>query len=731
MKKVLALILVLAMSFSMLVACGDKEPADTSKDTSKVESGETTGDASTETADDKNKVVVGNVTELAGDFRFPGWGGSSAGAADQDVNGLTAGYATMETNQSGVYVWNNTVVKSHTEEEVDGNLVVTIEINPGLKFSDGTEVKAVNYLAYVLAFSTVVAEAAEHTALAGQTFVGFDTFKAYTGAVAEETTADETADESADAAAVVATKEFAGVRLLGDYKFSLTVDGAKGFYPYYFANTYGAIAPYDLTQIFGEGVEIKDDGNGCYLEGNWYEMSGDTYAKKAHIEAARYDVSKYPFSGPYVIKEWDEGTKQVTLELNPNFAGNFEGQKPSIKTIVYVKIVQDTQLDQFKTGQVDILSGITGGAETKAALAVVEADKEKFKETHYQRAGYGKVQFDCDFGPTQFASVRKAITYVLDTNDFAQAYTGGYGTVVYGPYSPDFSMWQAVKDSIELVDYSYSVENAKNELIADGWVYNSKGEDFVEGQTGVDAVRYKKLTAEQAAALDGVNKTYASVENTDGIEYKTVEINGEFYMPLVINWFGTTNNDVTDMLAAKLVGTEDVKAIGMVVRSTVGDFDPLLGEIYREPTYGYSGTPRYGMFNLATGWNSSVYDYSFNWSLDPAYFGYSTNKLYDEYDVAFPYDQTAEKLSYEEAMTASGGKLGMDYLSMAMVYNATTEEEYNQWWEAYIERWNQLMPDIPLYSNFYFDIYNAKIQNFKTGPFWSPVDALLYCTIAA
>ena len=64
-----------------------------------------------------------------------------------------------------------------------------------------------------------------------------------------------------------------------------------------------------------------------------------------------------------------------------------------------------------------------------------------------------------------------------------------------------------------------------------------------------------------------------------------------------------------------------------------------------------------------------------------------------------------------------------------MVYNATTEEEYNKWWQGYIERWNELMPDIPLYSNYYYDIYNAKIQNFKTSPFWSPVDALLYSTI--
>lgn len=722
-KRILSLVLALVMLTLCFAGCsgtqgnGDNTGADTSADTGVV-SGEK----------NENKVIVGSTTELAGDFRWPGFGGSSAGAADQDINGLITGYSTMATNQGGAYVWDNTVVKSHTEEENEnGDLVITVEINPGLLFSDGTEVKAVNYLAYVLAFSSPVSVNAGHTGRSGQAMVGFESFAAYCG--------EDVEFEEAEGA-VVPTKEFSGVRLLGDYTFSLTISSEAGYYPYYFANTYGAVTPYPLDLVLGEGVEIKDDGNGAYLTEAWYTKGADstaealTYEKSAHLSAARYDVTKYAFSGPYVVSEWDEGTKECTLTLNPNYAGNFEGQKPSIETIVYVKIVAETQLDQFKSGAVDILSGITGGDDTQAALAAVDESNGKFAEVHYQRAGYGKVQFECDFGPTMFESTRKAIAYVLNTADFAQAFTGGYGTVVYGPYSPDFDMWTAVEDTIELTEYAYSVENAKQALIDGGWIYNSKGEEFVEGQTGVDAVRYKKLTAEEAEATNGVNKTYASVANTDGVEYKTVKIGDDYYMPLVINWFGTTPNNVTDMLAARLVGTDDVTALGMVVRSVTGDFDKLQGEIYREESYGYGGTPTYGMVNLATGWNSAVYDYAYNWSLDPVYFGYSSNKLFDEYDVAFPYDITAEKLTYAEAMEASGGKLGMDYLSMAMVYNAKTVEEYNEWWEAYIERWNSLLPDIPLYSNYYFDIYNAKIQNFETSPFWGPTDALLYCTIA-
>ena len=661
------------------------------------------------------RVILGNITELSGDFRWPGFGGSSAGAADQDITWLTVGYGTMEIDQSGAYQWNKTAVKSHNEtENDDGTYTIDIVLNEGLKFSDGSAITAKNYVAGILSFSSPVSVAAGHSGMSGQAFVGYSEFRAYTGADAPEE----------------AKKEFSGVRLLGEYEFSLTV--SSDYYPYYFAYTYGAVNPDFLALVLGEGVDVKDDGNGCYLTDNFYAMTeGEdaTYVKAEEIKANRYDTTKYPYSGPYTISKWDEGNSEATLLANPEFQGNFEGVKPTIETIVYRLLVQETQLDQLKKGEVDVLSAITGGNDTKAALAVV--DGTNFSEVHYQRAGYGKIEFECDFGPTMFASVRQAITYALNRTEFCQTFTGGYGVVVDGPYSPDFAMWKAVKDDINLIDYSYSVANAEKALVEGGWIYNSKGEDFVPGQTGVDAVRYKKLTAEEAEACGGVNKTYASVNNTDGVTYKTVKIGDDYYMPLAINWFGTTPNDVTDLLNTMLANSKDVADLGMVIRATVGDFTQLLGEIYRDASYGYAGTPTFGMFNLATGWNTSVYDYAFNWSLDEAYFGYSANKLYDEYDVAFPYDITAEKLSLEDAMAKSGGKLGMNYLSMGMVYNAKTEDEYNAWWEAYIERWNQLMPDIPLYSNMYYDVFNAKITGFVTSPFFGMARAIIYADVKA
>lgn len=708
MKKFLALLLALAMIAS-LAACGSNTDAPAT--TAATEAPATEAPATAPSV--PNRAILGSSTELSGDFRWPGFGGSSAGASDQDINRLTAGYSTMETNQGGAYVWNETVVKSHNEtENEDGTYTVAIELNEGLTFSDGSPITAANYVAGILAFSTQVSVGAGHSGKSGQYFVGYNDFYAYTG---EEGTG---------------SKVFTGVRMLDDYSFSLTV--SSDFYPYYFAYTYSAVSPDYLGLVLGEGVEVKDDGEGCYLSDSFYEKNGDEYVKAAEIAANRYDVTKYPFSGPYVISNWDASTKECTMTINPEFKGNFEGQTPSIETIVYVKIIEETQLDQLKTGGVDVLSGITGGDSTKAALEIV--DGENFAEVHYQRAGYGKIQFECDFGPTMFPEVRQAIAYLLNRTEFCQAFTGGYGVVVDGPYSPDFDMWRAVEDDIELIDYTFSPDNAKKVLEEGGWIYNSKGEPFVEGAGGVDSVRYKKLTEEEANALDiygndAGNKTFKSVANTDNITYETVEINGEYYMPLAINWFGSTPNPVTDLLSTTLANSSDLASVGMVIRATAGDFTTLLGNIYRDPSMGYAGTPIYGMLNLATGWNSAVYDYSLNWSSDPSWGDYSSNKVKDPYDAAFPYDRAAEKLTYEEAMAASDGKLGMDYLSMAMVYNATTEDEYNQWWMAYIERWNQLLPDIPLYSNYYYDVYNANIENFVTSPFFGPANAILYANI--
>lgn len=55
---------------------------------------------------------------------------------------------------------------------------------------------------------------------------------------------------------------------------------------------------------------------------------------------------------------------------------------------------------------------------------------------------------------------------------------------------------------------------------------------------------------------------------------------------------------------------------------------------------------------------------------------------------------------------------------MAMVYKTeettdeypTSDDVYAAWWRLYMQRWNYLLPEVPLYGNEYYDLYNTKIK---------------------
>lgn len=734
MKKLPALALAAVMLLS-LAACGGDMPSGssgTAADGTSIAFSASSGLASapepaeTEGDENENKIILGDSGILNasgkyfGNFRYPGLGSNHAGTVDPQIWTLTAGYAVMETDQSGAYQWNATVVKDHfmTENE-DGAATFHVEINRGLTYSDGTPITVKDYLARLMAFSTQAAVEAGASGQEGRRLAGFHSYHAYVGD-----------NDGEDVDGVTASKVFSGVRMLDNYTYELTV--SSDCYPYYFAYTYAVLQPDVPAMWLGEGVDILDDGEGCYLSDAFYEKNGSSFKVARTIAVNCYDTTRFPFSGPYRITEFDKDSLRVIMQINPAYKGNFEGQVPSIETIEFVPFTDEvavtdgTHADQLQRGGVDVLPAVTG-SKINAALEL--ADSGDFAAVPYQRAGYAKLDIACDFGPTMFPEVRRALAHLLDREAFCQRFLGGYGVVMDAPYSPDSAMWQAVGDDINLIHYDYSPDTAKKLLEDGGWIYNSKGEPYEEGAEGVDAVRYKRLTAEEASVLDGVNKTYAVAANVGRVTYQTVEIGGEYYLPLAISWLGTERSAATDMLTMMMAGSPDVAAAGMAVRATVSGHKALLGNMYRQPEKGYKGVPVYNMFSIAADWPSSVYDASYCWSLDPAYAAYSSNRLYDEYDAAFPYDPSGEKLTYAKAMEASGGRLGVDYLSMAMVYNATTEAEYNQWWKGYIERWNELLPDIPLYSNLYYYVYNAKLENFKLTPFFGQERAILYANI--
>ncbi len=554
---------------------------------------------------DENAVILGSHTELSGAFRNAAFGKSSAGSADLDIQNLTSGYATVVTDAGGGYRWAEEEILRRHEEKVneDGTRTFTMEIAPDLRFSNGDPIKAENYLIALAVGSSKVMREAGGGDAAGMTLVGYEEFNGYEGE-GEPT-------------------PFKGARLLGDYTFSVTVK--KEYADYYYAISYGAFTPVS-TSLYGGRYALKDDGQGIYLEKGFYQrgekngVSSYLMAEEITRNLSNLSAAAFPYSGPYYVESYDAATRVATLKRNENYKGDHRG-KPSIDRISYVKIIGETQLDQLKKGRVDVLASITGGEETKGALALV--DGVNFKETHYDRAGYGKLAFRCDFGPTQFAEVRRAVMHTIDREEFAQVFTGGYGSVVYAPYHAGSATYHAVKDSLKLNRYAYSVQLAKEELARGGWIYDGKGNPYQEGV----GVRYKKLTGYEKSYN---NLTFASTDN----KYKTVKVDGEYYMPLVINWMGTQPNTVTDQLITAWQNNDNAgKNIGAYITYASADMNSALyGEYCQMPSYGFTRA-KYGAVNFATGFSGAAYDQSFSWTIDPQKFdNYSMNYLKDEAD---------------------------------------------------------------------------------------------------
>ena len=606
-----------------------------------------------------NQIIYGSTTELNGDLGNAWWGNN---ATDATVRELINDYSVITTDQGGELVENQSVTTGVTSVvNEDGTKTFTVGIKDGLKYNNGEPITAADFVAYALvAYSPALKEAG-----------GKVTANSVKGALEYQNGE---------------VNYISGIRLLDDHTYSITInkddptDPDTHFLPYYFDATYASLSPLYLPMYASAALTVKDDGEGVYLDG------GSLVASE--LDASRTIYEGRVSAGPYQLESLDLGSLTATLTINPNYAGNFEGQKPSVEKILIVKAVQETMMDQLETGAIDFLSALTDGSEVQRALDM--EDTGNFKTVHYERNGYGAIFFQCDFGPTQFPEVRHAVAYLLDRNEFANTFCQGFGSVVDGPYGLAMWMYKDAKDTLAstLNSYTYSVESAVNELKDGGWTLNADGTDYVDGS---GLVRYKEVTPEEAGDY-AFNVTLAD---------------GRILMPLHIEWSCSEGNSVSELIAVMLANGDQTKEAGMEINRNEMSFADLLNYYYRDssvdPKY---GVKTYGMYNLATNF-TALYDQSYSYTVDP-------ELLAMGYNTFFSVDNPL-----------------LDQLSMDMVYGveAGDDKAYLDTWVAFIQEWNRYLPAVPLYSNVYYDAMNAKINNLECNSLFDFQKAVVYATV--
>lgn len=630
MRKLLCAALAVVMVFA-LVACGQQNVvSNSSSEGTQAAAEATAAPEAGKPTEPTGQLVIGTTTDLENDFYDTSF---SNAATNYKLYDLIHGYGTVVSDKEGAWIYDPTVVASHEEvENEDGTKTYTVTINDGLVWSDGTPITAKNYVFQLLLESSPEMNQVDgYPSQAGYPLVGYDEY--FAGE----------------------TENFAGVHLVDDMTYSVTVKAEE--LPYHYDITYALAMPRPMHVIAPE-CDVVDAPEGATITG---DFTAELLQKTINDSKTGYRYNPSVVCGPYLFESYDIASRQGTLVVNPNYAGDYRGVKPMIEKIVVKTVKSDTMINELASGSVDLLFQSSGADTINAGLDLVDQGKAQYST--FFRNGYGKVQFDCSQFPTDSENVRKAIAYCLDRNEFARQYSGGYAAVVHAYYGLAQWEYQESKDWIDqnLNTYEKNIEEAKKLLEEDGWNKNADGSDY--SGTGT---RYKEV--------DGQLK------------------------PLVIEWANTDGNPVSELLATML--PEAMAEAGMELKATTMDFPTLLSGI------DHTSDKIYNMYNLATGFAlaSSPWYY---YSTDPVWMqaGYNSNWIVDEELAAAA--EVLKPIAYED------------------------DEAWLAAWQNFIDVWNDKMPDIPLYSDEYYDFYSNKLHGWESTSVWEWSRAVLDAWVEA
>lgn len=468
-----------------------------------------------------SKLVVGTL-EMNGDFVE----GITNNSYDKDVRDLIHGYNPVVVDADGVLQWQTQVLAEEPKavENEDGTKTYTVKIKNDLKWNDGEAITAKDYVISYLARSSK-----EWTAIGGSgqatDLVGFEAY-----------------NEGK-------TEEFEAIKLIDDYTFSATIKAEK--LPYYWDKSFVWVYPMPV-HVIAKDVEFKTGEKGGVAIAKEDMANIATYIKDEYVKNPTVTCGAYKF-----ISFQD---KQVSLEKNENFIGDYRGELPKIDQIVIKTVNADKDVDTLIAGEVDIVNGVVEGEKIEKA----EAD-DNIQTSVYARNGYGNMPIATYYGATKEVEVRHALAYLVDTTKIATAAMGSYGLPCYSDYGAAQKVYVDNKEWVNenLNKYAYSVENANAELDKSSYRFEA------DGKTPFDAAKASE-------------------------DYLRYNEKGEV---LTISHCGSENNAITDNIKTQLL--ENAPKAGVKYESTITDFASLLDAYYAKGT----GDVTYNVYNMATGYS--------------------------------------------------------------------------------------------------------------------------------
>lgn len=698
------------------------------------------------------ELIVGHPTITKGDFFTELFGNDTA---DIDVRALIHGYNLVNWDQNqGTYVFDPSVVETIGPVEVDemGNHTYKMILCDDLYYSDGTPITAWDY-----AFSLLLMMSPEIEEIGGKIYraehlLGYDDYIATRKKIlaGEELTDDD-------------VRSLSGVEVHSDHELWFHLDGE--FLPYFFETGLLLTVPYPIN-VIAPGCKVYDDGFGVYL-GNADQnvqkpvFTPELLQKTILDPETGYNSHPSVVSGPYTLVSWDEATGEGHYEINPYFKGawmhnNLPGPdysgpanyvqvmdvdnetpkldangdeiwlvKPTIEKIKFVVADNDTLIQQLADGELHLVNKVTYGP---TILEGIQRSGEGIRSTPYPRIGLSFLTFTYDWPTVHDKEVRQAIAWCMDRDLLGALYCGSaeggqtFATRVDGYYGIEqweyllltgqlsypvnfldqvtlpqvltkdgeeedltkkyknryvetqedyekaVAAWGALADEWKdkLTVYTVDLNKAKKLLEKADWTLNRNGDPF---QEGVDDVRCKKMDDGSIVALD-LKMMYPAGNHMAELMQTAVRTGNE-----------TLPEDAVEVQANTSSFVENLASVGIKLELVPEPMEELLKSYYRQKERTTD------MIYLAT---------NFHVIVDPS-ITYSTDNTKNHEIWNNTYSDDEELWIDAKAMRRTEPGDVFEYVSK---------------WVTFQERYNEVLPTIPIYSNIYFDFFNEYLQNY-------------------
>ena len=690
------------------------------------------GETPLEEVEFPEELKVGHPTITKGDFFTEMFGNDTA---DIDVRALLHGYNLVNWDQNqGEYVFDPSVVEEVVvgSDEL-GNRCYEILLCDDLFYSDGSKITAWDY-----AFSMLLMMSPEIEQIGGKIYRAEHLlgYKEYIDGRRRVLAGEDVPEQE---------KILTGVEVHSDRELWIWLDA--DFLPYFFELGLLLCKPYPI-QVIAPGCKVySGEAYGVYIGNEDQSIAEPIYTaellKKTILDPETgYNSHPSVVSGPYTMISWDGVTSHY--QINPYFKGAWyhnslpggyesgpveyipmldaEGNqlldaqgngyylvKPTIEKVSFTVADNDTMIQQLIDGELDLVNKITYGPTILEGLT--RSGEAGLRFSNYPRIGLAFLTFTYDWPTVHEKEVRQAIAWCMDRDLLTGEYCGvrnpetgeiaqNFGVRVDGYYGMEqweyllvtrqvswpvnFIDEETVKIKVEeggedptkkFKNRYYTTDEEMEQIIAAWEALANEWEEALVEYT-VDLDKANALLDKAKWNLNRNGQPYQA--GVDDVRCK--EIDGEI-VPLDLKMLYPEGNHMAEFMQEEGNFVDNLSKVGIKLELIPAPMQDLLHAYYRE-------TPRTtDMIYLATNFHIVV-DPSITYSTDDTLNHEIWNNTYSD----------DEDLFYRA--------VNMRKTEPGDVY------EYVSKWISFQERYNEVLPTIPIYSNIYFDFYSQYLQGY-------------------